>query len=182
MPMIHIYAEKVVNFKPLSDHTSLTQLVVDHTMTHCCLRLSVEKSFPSRKMTTTTLCKWEETSPSPGRALNDRLVISEYVRNKQLQLKALPQVQLQLKYISPPGAARSCSVTRAPTRTTDQVSARSWMRLRIKQIHKVFHELSPQIHVGKSKMMAAAQIKGCRLKTTIATIFCANILREKSML
>merc|ERR1711936_817674 len=89
-------------------------------------RLSVEKSFPSRKMTTTTLCKWEETSPSPG-------------------------------------PARSFSVTRAPTRTTDQVSARSWMRLRIRQIHKALHKLSPQIHVGKSEMMAAAQIKGCRL-------------------
>ena len=93
MPMIHIYAEKVVNFKAFSDHTSLTQLVADHTMMHCCLRLSVEKSFPSRKMTTTTLCKWEETSQSPGRAHNDRfLVISEYVCNQQLQLKALPQV------------------------------------------------------------------------------------------
>lgn len=78
MPMIHIYAEKVVNFKALSDHTSLTQLVADHTMMHCCLRLSVEKSFLSRKMTT-TLCKWEETSQSPGRAHNDRLVISEWM-------------------------------------------------------------------------------------------------------
>ena len=100
--MIHIYAEKVVNFKALSDHTSLTQLVADHTMMHCCLRLSVEKSFPSRKMTTTTLCKWEETSPSPGRAHNDRfLVISEYVCNQQLQLKALPQVRRAKIYLSP---------------------------------------------------------------------------------
>ena len=146
-------------------------------MMHCCLRLSVEKSFPSRKMTTTTLCKWEETSPSPGQA---HTIVSMLVKKSgNIRVRAQPAAPAKS---SPPGPARSCSVTRAPTRTTDQVSARSWMRLRIKQIHKALHKLSPQIYVGKSKMMAAAQIKGCRLMTTTATIFCANILREKSTL
>ena len=97
--MIHIYAEKVVNSKALSDHTSLTQLVADHTMMHCCSRLSVEKSFPSQNKMTTTLCKWEETSPSPGWAFNGNMYVK---KSGNIRVRVQPAAPARS---SPPGPA-----------------------------------------------------------------------------